>query len=82
MLHTLGLSSGLKAGESVQEAQSAGLSFSITNDYPDKVLEANGQFGMVGKRGQQGIYSISALNLSGGDTRLLNSAKARLVDLL
>ena len=82
MLHTLGLSPGLKAGEIMQEVQSAGLSFSVTGDYPDKVLEVAGQFGMVGKRGQQGIYSISALNLSGGDVRVMNAAKAKLVDSL
>ena len=82
MLHTLGLLPGPKAGEAAQEMQSAGFSFSITNDYPDKIIDGAGQFGMIGKRGQQGIYSISALNLNGSDAKILNNAKAKLVDAL
>lgn len=82
MLQTLGLSPGLEVGETIPEAQSAGLSFSVTGDYPDKVLAGAGQFGMIGKRGQQVMYSISVLNLGSGDVRTLNATKSKLVDAL
>jgi Flp pilus assembly CpaF family ATPase len=83
MLGTLGLLAGRGIKSEAHEIQPSGLSFSLTDDYPDKIAENNSKaFRMVGRRGQQGVYSISALNINSGDMRIANRLKTPLVDML
>src|SRR5271157_5405617 len=59
----------------------AEMTFSVTCDYPDKVVDCScGR--IVGKRGQQGVYSLHAMNLSHGDLKLLNAVRPRLTNAL
>ena len=39
------------------------LSFIITDDYPDKVLEKSGEWKIIGTRGREILYSLYALGL-------------------
>lgn len=83
VLGSLGLLAGRGIKGEAHDGQGAGLSFSFTNDYPDRVAEnSNETFRLVGRRGKQGVYSISALNVSAGEMKTANRLKAALVDML
>ena len=45
------------------ESPRSKLSFIITDDYPDKVLEKSGEWKILGTRGREMLYSLYALGL-------------------
>jgi len=61
--------------------ETASLCFSVTDDYPEKVLWAGGNK-VAGNRGQQNVYSLLALNLGSSDFEAAGRAKAAVVEAL
>ncbi len=59
----------------------ATLCFSVTHDYPDKVLWTSNARA-IGDRSQLRIYSLLALNLDSGDMAVACKAKASVIDIL
>ena len=80
---SLGINARQKKIDESQGSPSAEMTFSVTNDYPDKVTESDGQiFRVMGKRNQQSIYALSAMGIGGREMKLASAAKARLIDAL
>jgi Flp pilus assembly CpaF family ATPase len=64
-------------------AESAKLTFSITNDYPSKVLETDASgFRAIGKRGAVTVYAINATRMDGRDFALADRVKGEAIRLL
>jgi Flp pilus assembly CpaF family ATPase len=59
----------------------ASLCFSVTQDYPEKVLWASGTRA-IGDRGHQRAYALLALNLDGGDLAVAGKVKACVIEAL
>ncbi|HVC58202.1 MAG TPA: type II/IV secretion system ATPase subunit [Candidatus Acidoferrales bacterium] len=70
-------------GSERADAPSPGLSFGITNDYPTEVSEERPEFfALLGRRGLQSLYSISAFRLCPADLRALRQCKRQMVEAL
>ncbi|HUY70390.1 MAG TPA: type II/IV secretion system ATPase subunit [Candidatus Baltobacteraceae bacterium] len=86
MMHKLSvLLSRRRKGDTWEQADapSPGLSFGITNDYPTEVSEERpAMFALLGRRGHQLMYSISAFRLCVSDLRALRRCKRQMVEVL
>ncbi|MCW6160309.1 MAG: type II/IV secretion system ATPase subunit [Candidatus Micrarchaeales archaeon] len=72
---------GQEAGlEKPDPIETTDLTFSVTYDYPDKVLSANeGLHRAIGTKGRTTLYSILAMNLNGNDTAIARKVKAKVI---
>ncbi len=75
------LASGRGAHSEAEDSRPASLCFSVTQDYPDKVLWADNTRA-IGDRGQQHMYSLLALNLDRGDLDVAGKVKAGVIEVL
>ncbi len=66
--------------DAAQRARTS-LCFSVTQDYPDTVLWS-GENRIAGRRGQQNVYALLALNLCGSDLAIAESVKSRVIEAL
>lgn len=59
------------------------LTYSITHEYPNKVVEADtGKHRVIGQRGETYFYSIFAANLDSGDIKIAKEVKSKAVSML
>ncbi|MDE1857121.1 MAG: CpaF family protein [Candidatus Micrarchaeota archaeon] len=73
---------GQRVAESGVDYKVAPLSFLVSNDYPDSIIESSpSQFREMGKRGRESIYSITASQLSKGDFGIASRVKGEVVDI-
>ncbi len=56
------------------------LSFVVTDDYPDKVLEKSGEWKIIGTRGRETLYSLYALGLDRKAHAEAERVKGRLIE--
>ncbi len=63
-----------------RDDEASRLTFSITNDYPDKVVETDPSgFRIIGRRGSAMVYAINAARMDGRDFAMANSIKGRAI---
>ncbi len=69
--------------EKAAPVETADLTFSVTYDYPDKVLNADeGLHRAIGTKGRTTLYSILAMNLNGNDAAIARKVKAKVINNL
>lgn len=67
----------------ISAAETSELTFSLTYDYPDKVLSSDdGRHRAIGMKGKNMLYSILAMNLKSGDYAVAKRVKAKVVSAL
>jgi type IV secretory pathway ATPase VirB11/archaellum biosynthesis ATPase len=75
------LINGRDMRSATEDREPAPLCFSVTQDYPEKVLWASSTRA-IGDRGQQRVYALLALNLDSSDLAVAGKAKAGVIEAL